>query len=105
VPYFYTDQYDLGMEYSGWVEPGGYDRVVVRGSPSLVDGKVPEFVAFWVSDGRVCAGMSVNVWDLTDPVQDLVRAGFAGTAVDLGRLADPSVPLGDLLTRETRTDT
>jgi NADPH-dependent 2,4-dienoyl-CoA reductase/sulfur reductase-like enzyme len=55
VPYFYTDQYDLGMEYSGYVGPDGYDRVVFRGDPAVKDGKSPECVAFWVKDGRVLA--------------------------------------------------
>jgi 3-phenylpropionate/trans-cinnamate dioxygenase ferredoxin reductase subunit len=85
VPYFYTDQYDLGMEYSGYVEPGGYDQVVFRGE---VDKR--EFVAFWLSGGRVLAGMNVNVWDVNDAIQDLVRGG---QAVDPARLADPGVPL------------
>ncbi|MFG2040902.1 NAD(P)/FAD-dependent oxidoreductase [Dactylosporangium sp. NPDC048998] len=98
VPYFYSDQYDLGMEYSGFAEPGGYDRVVFRGDPSVADGKAPEFIAFWVKDGRVLAGMNANVWDVTDDIQSLVRAGWAGTTVDLQRLADPEVPLGELLT-------
>jgi 3-phenylpropionate/trans-cinnamate dioxygenase ferredoxin reductase subunit len=92
VPYFYSDQYDLGMEYAGYVEPGGYDSVVFRGDPASY-----EFIAFWVRDGRVLAGMNANVWDVQDEIQALVRAGFAGTAVDPTRLADPSVPLGDLL--------
>jgi 3-phenylpropionate/trans-cinnamate dioxygenase ferredoxin reductase component len=89
VPYFYTDQYDLGMEYSGYVEPDGYDRVVFRGD---VPGR--EFVAFWLAgDGRVLAGMNVNVWDVNDAIQDLVRSG---RAVDAAALADPSVPLESL---------
>jgi 3-phenylpropionate/trans-cinnamate dioxygenase ferredoxin reductase subunit len=97
VPYFYTDQFDLGMEYSGFVEPGGYDSVVFRGDPSLVDGKTPEFLAFWLHEGRVLAGMNVNVWDVQDDIQRLVRAGFAGHAVSTARLADPAVPLADLV--------
>ncbi len=92
VPYFFTDQYDLGMEYAGWAPPGGYDQVVFRGD---VDAR--EFVAFWVAGGRVLAGMNVNVWDVQDDIQKLVRAGYAGTAVDLTRLADPSVSLAELL--------
>jgi 3-phenylpropionate/trans-cinnamate dioxygenase ferredoxin reductase component len=91
VPYFFTDQYDLGMEYAGWVTPGGYDRVVFRGD---VPGR--EFIAFWVKDGRVLAGMNVNLWDVQDQIQALVRAGFAGRPVDAEALADPSVPLADL---------
>jgi 3-phenylpropionate/trans-cinnamate dioxygenase ferredoxin reductase component len=97
VPYFFTDQYDLGMEYAGYVEPGGYDRVVFRGDPSIVDGKTPELLAFWLSGGRVLAGMNVNVWDVQDDIQALVRAGYGGKAVDPAKLADPGVPLGDLL--------
>ena len=97
VPYFYSDQYDLGMEYSGYVQPGGYDRVVFRGDASIVDGKAPEFLAFWVKDGRVLAGMNANVWDVQDDIQALVRAGYAGTSVDPSRLANADVPLGDLL--------
>jgi 3-phenylpropionate/trans-cinnamate dioxygenase ferredoxin reductase subunit len=85
VPYFYTDQFDLGMEYSGHVDPGGYDRVVFRGD---VPGR--EFLAFWVGDGRVLAGMNVNIWDVNDKIAALVRAGLP---VDPARLADPDVPL------------
>jgi 3-phenylpropionate/trans-cinnamate dioxygenase ferredoxin reductase subunit len=88
VPYFFTDQYDLGMEYAGYVEPGGYDRVIFRG-----DVGDREFVAFWVADGRVLAGMNVNIWDITDPIQDLVRSG---EPVDASMLADPAVPIESL---------
>jgi 3-phenylpropionate/trans-cinnamate dioxygenase ferredoxin reductase subunit len=80
------------MEYAGYVEPGGYDRVVFRGDPAG-----GEFIAFWVRDGRVLAGMNANVWDVQDDIQKLVRAGFSGQAVDLDRLADPAVPLGELV--------
>ncbi len=88
VPYFYTDQYDLGMEYAGYVGPGDYDQVVFRGDR---DGL--EFIAYWLADRRVVAGMNVNVWDVTDQIQDLVRAG---RQVDVGRLADREVPLNEL---------
>jgi 3-phenylpropionate/trans-cinnamate dioxygenase ferredoxin reductase subunit len=92
VPYFFSDQYDLGMEYAGYVEPGGYDEVVFRGDPAA-----GEFIAFWLKDGRVLAGMNANVWDVQDDIQALVRAGYSGKQVDRARLADPSVPLPDLL--------
>ena len=88
VPYFFSDQYDLGMEYTGHVEPGGYDRVVFRGD---VAGR--EFVAFWLAGGRVLAGMNVNVWDVTDPIRELVRSG---RTVDPTHLADPDRPLTEL---------
>jgi 3-phenylpropionate/trans-cinnamate dioxygenase ferredoxin reductase subunit len=96
VPYFFTDQYGLGMEYSGYAAPGDYDRVVFRGDPTVKAG-AGEYIAFWVSGGRVLAGMNVNVWDVTEPIQELVRAGYAGHAVDLDRLADPAVPVADLV--------
>ncbi len=91
VPYFFTDQYDLGMEYAGWVEPGTDATVVFRGGTTM------PFVVFWLRDNRVLAGMNVNVWDVQDDIQALVRAGWAGTAVDPARLADPEVPLSQLL--------
>src|SRR5690606_26344008 len=96
VPYFYTDQYDLGMEYSGYVTPGGYDSVVFRGDPSVVDGKAPEFLVFWLRNGRVLAGMNVNIWDVHEDIKAIVRAGLSGRQVDADRLADASVPLAEL---------
>jgi 3-phenylpropionate/trans-cinnamate dioxygenase ferredoxin reductase subunit len=89
VPYFYTDQYDLGMEYAGYVEPSGYDQVVFRGDVGR-----REFIAFWLARGRVLAGMNVNIWDVSDTIQAIVRGG---RTVDPGRLADPGVPLGEFL--------
>ncbi|WP_089101554.1 NAD(P)/FAD-dependent oxidoreductase [Streptomyces hyaluromycini] len=88
VPYFFTDQYDLGMEYSGWAPPGSYDQVVIRG-----DAGKREFIAFWVKEGRVLAGMNVNVWDVTEPIQKLITSG---AVVDTDALADPHVPLESL---------
>ncbi len=89
VPYFFTDQYDLGMEYAGYVEPGGYERVVFRGN---VPGR--EFIAFWqAADGKVLAGMNVNIWDVNETLAELVRSG---KPVDAAALADPSVPLESL---------
>lgn len=85
LPYFYSDQYDLGMEFVGLVEPGGYDAVVTRGDPAG-----GEFIAFWLSGGRVVAGMNVNVWDVVDQIRALIEGG---RAVDRARLTDPSVPL------------
>ncbi|MET9023207.1 FAD-dependent oxidoreductase [Actinopolymorpha sp. NPDC004070] len=85
VPFFFSDQYDLGMEYSGDVGPDGYDDVVVRGD---LDGR--EFVAFWLRKGRVVAGMNVNVWDVQDAIQALIRSG---REVAPGRLADAGVDL------------
>ena len=83
LPYFYSDQYDLGMEYSGFAAT--WDRVVVRGDPAT-----REFLAFWLRDRRVVAGMNANVWDVVEPIQTLIRDG---RPVDPDRLADPDIPL------------
>lgn len=86
LPYFFTDQYDLGMEYVGYAP--SYERVVFRGD---VDGR--EFVAFWLdADNRVLAGMNVNIWDVLDDVKTLIRSQ---KPVDPDRLADPQAPLSD----------
>ncbi|MET0865747.1 MAG: FAD-dependent oxidoreductase [Nakamurella sp.] len=98
VPYFFSDQYDLGMEYTGWFTPGEYDRVVFRGEPTPTEGAAPEFIAFWVRGEAVLAGMNANVWDVTETIADLVRAGLAGRKVNLDALGNPEVPLEELLT-------
>ncbi|TCO19639.1 3-phenylpropionate/trans-cinnamate dioxygenase ferredoxin reductase subunit [Kribbella steppae] len=86
LPYFFTDQYDVGMEFCGWIGPDGYDRVVTRGD---VDGQA--FHAFWLTGECVVAGMHVNRWDDgIRPVEDLIRSR---RSVDPDRLADTSVPL------------
>jgi 3-phenylpropionate/trans-cinnamate dioxygenase ferredoxin reductase subunit len=101
VPYFFSDQYadtpSIGMEYSGWVDRGGYDSMVYRGDPAIRSDSNPEFVAFWMSGRRVLAGMNVNVWDVQDDIQALVRAGYAGKTVDPAKLADPATPLSEAL--------
>ena len=85
LPYFFSDQYDLGMEYSGHAPKGSSARVVVRG-----DLASREFVAFWLDDSsRILAAMNVNVWDVLEEVTPLITAG---TVVDPDRLADPDVP-------------
>lgn len=92
IPFFFSDQYDIGLEYAGYVPRGSNAEVVLRGDPAG-----NEFMAFWVvpqDDGvRVLAGMHVNVWDTIDDVQRLVRER---TVVDRDRLADPGVALSDL---------
>jgi 3-phenylpropionate/trans-cinnamate dioxygenase ferredoxin reductase component len=86
LPYFFSDQYDVGMEYSGFAP--SWDRVVFRGDPAT-----REFVAFWLVEDRVVAGMNVNVWDVTDPIKRLISQRLA---VDDRTLADPDVPLEEL---------
>ena len=86
LPYFFSDQYDVGMEYAGFAR--SWDRVVFRGDPAT-----REFIAFWLTGDRVVAGMNVNVWDVIDPIQRLIRERVA---VEDRRLADPELPLEDL---------
>jgi 3-phenylpropionate/trans-cinnamate dioxygenase ferredoxin reductase subunit len=90
LPYFYTDQYDLGMEYVGHIPSSGYERVVFRGDPAT-----GEYMAFWLAGGNVLAGMNVNVWDVVDDVRSLI---LSRAVVDVARLQDPKVALGDVAT-------
>ena len=89
IPYFYTDQYDLGMELSGYPPLMADADLVIRG-----DLDAREYIAFWVQGEHVVGGMNVNVWDVNEAVQRLIRSG---EAVDLDRLQDPDVPLEDLI--------
>jgi 3-phenylpropionate/trans-cinnamate dioxygenase ferredoxin reductase subunit len=89
VPYFFSDQYDVGMEYAGHSRPD--DEVVFRGDPAS-----REFIAFWLRDGRVVAGMNVNVWDVNEQLQALVRDD---ATVDPVRLRDPDVGLEEVVAR------
>jgi 3-phenylpropionate/trans-cinnamate dioxygenase ferredoxin reductase subunit len=86
IPYFFSDQYDVGMEYAGYAP--AYDRVVFRGEPSSF-----EFLAFWMRGNRVVAGMNVNVWEVNDDIQALIRSGCS---VEEDALRDPDVALGAL---------
>jgi 3-phenylpropionate/trans-cinnamate dioxygenase ferredoxin reductase component len=86
LPYFFSDQYDVGMEYSGYAR--GCDRVVLRGDPAA-----REFVAFWMFEDRVMAGMNVNVWDVIEPIKRLIGERIA---VEDRQLADIDLPLDQL---------
>lgn len=88
LPFFYSDQYDLGLEYTGYAGPDDYDRVVFRG-----DVATREFIAFWLSGHRVVAGMNVNVWEVSPKIEAIISAGLP---VDVGRLADPGILLEDV---------
>jgi 3-phenylpropionate/trans-cinnamate dioxygenase ferredoxin reductase component len=92
IPYFYSDQYDVGMEYSGYATE--WDEVRFRGDPAG-----GEFVAFWLKDRRVLAGMNVNVWDVNQHVQTLIRSR---QQVDVDALSDADTPLESLV-EETAT--
>jgi 3-phenylpropionate/trans-cinnamate dioxygenase ferredoxin reductase subunit len=86
LPYFFSDQYDLGLEYVG--HGGSDDAVVLRG-----DADDLEVIVFWLRQGRVTAAMNVNVWDVAEDLKAIVASG---RRADPGRLADPSIPLSDL---------
>ncbi|GAA3032132.1 NAD(P)/FAD-dependent oxidoreductase [Actinokineospora globicatena] len=88
LPYFFTDQYDLGMEYHGYVDPGRPHEVVFRG-----DVAAREFIAFWLADGKVNAAINVNTWDVGDPIKSLIRSTGP---IDPAVLADPDHPLDSL---------
>lgn len=86
LPYFYSDQYDLGMEYLGNIGPDGYDRVVLRGNPER-----GAFTAFWLREGRVLAGMHANDWDAMPAIKKIVGANRV-----TGDLSDESVSLAEI---------
>lgn len=93
VPYFYTDQFDLGMEYSGYSTATPNAKMVLRGDPAS-----RKFLAFWLipvssTRGRVVAGMSVNIWDVQDDIKSLITSR---NEVQTLQLSDPDIPLSDL---------
>ncbi|MBK5250487.1 MAG: FAD-dependent oxidoreductase [Actinomycetales bacterium] len=92
VPYFYTDQFDLGMEFSGYGDLMDDTRVVYRG-----DRESGEFIAFWLAGDRVVAGMNVNVWDVNAGVEKLIATG---APVDEARLVDGTIALDEVQARQ-----
>ena len=87
LPYFFSDQYDVGMEYTGYATE--WDEVVLRGNPAAL-----KFIAFWLKRGRVIAGMNVNVWDVTEPIKMLIESR---EGVDVAKLRDTDVELEELV--------
>jgi 3-phenylpropionate/trans-cinnamate dioxygenase ferredoxin reductase component len=90
LPYFFSDQYDVGMEYSGFAR--AWDRVIFRGDPAT-----REFIAFWMEGDRVVAGMNVNVWDVTDDIKALISSR---ASISDRQLANPDIPLSELVSGE-----
>jgi NADPH-dependent 2,4-dienoyl-CoA reductase/sulfur reductase-like enzyme len=89
LPYFFSDQFDLGMEYVGHAPRDSYASVVVRG-----DTAKREFVAFWLDEeNHVLAAMNVNVWDVVDALKPVIAEH---RVVDPDRLRDESVDWADL---------
>lgn len=96
LPRFYTDQYEAGVEYIGHVPAGSGARTVLRGEPTS-----GSFMAFWLADGRVLAGMHVNQWDSLGPVEELIKAR---DRVNPDRLADVNLPIDQAPASQTEGD-
>ena len=94
IPYFFSDQYEAGMEYNGHATD--WDEVVFRGDVAEL-----EFIAFWLKDERLVAGMNMNVWDVSDPIRALIRSR---RVVVPDKLADPDLPLTELLEGRPQVD-
>ena len=86
LPYFFSDQYDVGLEYVGHASSG--DSVAFRGDPSS-----HEFIAFWHRDGIITAAMNVNVWDVVDELKSMIEAR---APFDLASLTNPDIPISAL---------
>ena len=86
--YFFTDQYDLSMEYTGDIGPAGYDRVIFRRHADS-----DQMIVFWLSEQRVQAGMNINIWDVADDIERLIQSARPINADDLG---NPAIPLATL---------
>jgi 3-phenylpropionate/trans-cinnamate dioxygenase ferredoxin reductase subunit len=89
--YFFSDQYDLSMEYTGDIGPSGYDQVIFRRYADSA-----QLIVFWLSEQRVQAGMNINIWDVADDIERLVQLPHPADTDDL---ADPDIPLASLLLR------
>jgi 3-phenylpropionate/trans-cinnamate dioxygenase ferredoxin reductase subunit len=87
--YFFTDQYDLSMEYTGDIGPAGYDRVIFRRYPDS-----SQVIVFWLYEQRIQAGMNINIWDVADDIERLI---LSARPIDADDLADPAIPLASLL--------
>jgi 3-phenylpropionate/trans-cinnamate dioxygenase ferredoxin reductase subunit len=87
--YFYTDQYDLGMEYTGDIGPAGYDRVIFR---RYADSS--QVIVFWLYEQRVQAGMNINIWDVAEDIERLVQSA---RPISVDELADPDIPLDSMV--------
>ena len=87
--YFYTDQYDLSMEYTGDIGPAGYDRVIFRRHA-----EPGQMIVFWLYEQRIQAGMNINIWDVAEDIERLVQSALP---INSDKLTDPAIPLANLL--------
>ena len=88
LPYFFTDQYDLGMEYVGYSEPAATTRWCSAATRTPASSS-----RSGSRERRVLAGMNVNVWDVVDEVRALI---LGRAEIDMARLKDPGVPLAEV---------
>jgi 3-phenylpropionate/trans-cinnamate dioxygenase ferredoxin reductase component len=86
--YFFTDQYDLSMEYTGDIGPAGYDRVIFR---RYADSG--QMIVFWLYEQRILAGMNIDIWDVADDIERLIQSARPVNADDLG---NPAIPVATL---------
>jgi 3-phenylpropionate/trans-cinnamate dioxygenase ferredoxin reductase subunit len=87
--YFYTDQYDLSMEYTGEIGPAGYDRIIFRRYPDS-----RQVIVFWLYEQRIQAGMNINIWDVAEDIERLIQSPHP---INADELADPAIPLTSLV--------
>jgi 3-phenylpropionate/trans-cinnamate dioxygenase ferredoxin reductase subunit len=83
LPSFYSDQYDISMQYTGHGAPD--DEVVIRGR---LDER--QFTGFLLRDGRVVAAVTIGKPDPSLDIEGLIRSK---AAVDPAVLADQSAPI------------
>jgi 3-phenylpropionate/trans-cinnamate dioxygenase ferredoxin reductase subunit len=86
LPYFFSDQYDLGLEYVGYSTTG--DAVTIRG-----DRDSRQFIAFWHHDGIITAAMNVNTWDVVDDLKTLIETR---SPIGPALLTDLDTPIAEL---------
>jgi 3-phenylpropionate/trans-cinnamate dioxygenase ferredoxin reductase component len=89
--YFFSDQYDLSMEYTGDIGPSGYDQVIFRRYPDP-----RQLIVFWLFEQRIQAGMNLNIWDVADDIERLVESPHPASTEGL---TDAGIPLANLLQR------
>ena len=86
VHWFWSDQYDVNLQYAGFARE--WDQVVVRGK--LED---PRFIAFYLNHGRIDAAVALNRSKDLRRAMPLIKAR---SVVDPNQLADEDVDLHNL---------
>jgi 3-phenylpropionate/trans-cinnamate dioxygenase ferredoxin reductase subunit len=91
LPYFWSDQYDVSLEYRG--HAAGDDQAIWRGDRAGV-----RFSVFYLREGRVNAVLSMNDKETNEVGGKLIEGR---RVVDPGALADESVDLAGLVAAPT----